>query len=43
MYLNGKPGLGVDIDGKAAAKFPYKTPGGSRGNDRRLDGSIVRP
>ncbi len=28
---------------RAAAKFPYKTPGGSRGNDRRLDGTIVRP
>ena len=43
MYSNDKPGLGVDIDEKVAAKFPYKTPGGSRGNDRRLDGSIVRP
>ena len=43
MYSNDQPGLGVDIDEKLAAKFPYKTPGGSRGNDRRLDGSIVRP
>jgi mannonate dehydratase len=43
MYSNGKPGLGVDIDEKAAAKFPYKGNGGSRGNDRRMDGSIIRP
>lgn len=43
MYSNDKPGLGVDIDEKLAAKFPYTSPGGSRGNDRRLDGSIVRP
>ena len=43
MYSNGQPGLGVDLDEKLAAKFPYKSPGGRRGNDRRLDGSIVRP
>ena len=43
MYSNDKPGLGVDINETLAAKFPYQTPGGSRGNDRRLDGSIVRP
>ena len=43
MYANDRPGLGIDIDEIAAAKYPYRTPGGSRGNDRRLDGSIVRP
>jgi len=43
MYSNDRPGLGIDVDEKAAARFPYKTPGGSRGNDRRLDGTIVRP
>ncbi len=43
MYSNDQPGLGVDIDEKAAAKFPYRSAGGSRGNDRRLDGTIVRP
>jgi mannonate dehydratase len=43
MYSNDRPGLGVDIDEKLAAKFPYKSSGGSRGNDRRLDGTIVRP
>ena len=43
MYANDRPGLGIDINEALAAKFPYKTPGGSRGNDRRLDGTIVRP
>jgi mannonate dehydratase len=43
MYANDRPGLGIDIDEEVARKFPYKTPGGSRGNDRRLDGTIVRP
>ena len=43
MYSNDKPGLGVDIDEKAAAKYPYKTPGFNRGIERRLDGSIQRP
>jgi mannonate dehydratase len=43
MYANDKPGLGIDIDERTAAKFPYKGSGGSRGNDRRLDGTIVRP
>ena len=27
----------------AAAKHPYKTFGASRGNDRLMDGTIVRP
>lgn len=43
MYANDRPGWGIDLDEKAAARFPYKSPGGSRGNDRRLDGAIVRP
>ena len=43
MYSNEKPGLGIDVDEKLAAKYPFKTPGGSRGNDRLLDGTIVRP
>jgi mannonate dehydratase len=43
MYANDKPGLGIDIDERVAAKYPYKGVGGSRGNDRRLDGTIVRP
>ena len=43
MYANDQPGLGVDVDEALAAQFPYRTPGGNRGNDRRLDGSVVRP
>jgi mannonate dehydratase len=43
MYSNDRPGLGIDIDEKAAARFPYQTPGGIRPSDRRLDGTIVRP
>jgi mannonate dehydratase len=43
MYANDNAGFGIDIDEKVAAKFPYNSPGGSRGNDRRLDGTIVRP
>ena len=43
MYANDKPGWGIDIDEKVAARNPYKDAGHSRGNDRRMDGSIVRP
>ena len=40
LYANDNPGLGIDIDEKAAARYPYKGPGDSWGNGRRLDGSI---
>jgi mannonate dehydratase len=43
MYPNDKPGWGIDIDEKLAAQNPYKDAGHGRGNDRRMDGSIVRP
>ena len=43
MYSNHQPGLGIDVDEKAAARFPYQEPGGVRPSDRRLDGTIVRP
>ena len=43
MYANDKPGLGVDIDERLAKKYPLKDLGGSRGNDRRLDGTRIRP
>jgi mannonate dehydratase len=43
MYANDEPGFGIDIDEKAAAKYPYKTDFEGRGNDRMLDGTIVRP
>jgi mannonate dehydratase len=43
MYSNDKPGLGIDIDEKVAARYPYKEPGNNRGEQRRLDGSVQRP
>jgi mannonate dehydratase len=43
MFANDKPGFGIDIDEKAAARYPYKVPFETRGNDRYLDGGIVRP
>lgn len=43
MYSNDKPGLGIDIDEAAAAKYPYQVDFEGRGNDRMLDGTIVRP
>ena len=43
IYSNDQPGFGIDIDEKAAAKYPYKTDFEGRGNDRMLDGTIVRP
>jgi mannonate dehydratase len=43
LYSNDKPGLGIDVDLKVAARFPYTSPGRNRGTDRRLDGTIVRP
>lgn len=47
MYAQEKPGLGIDIDEKLAAKFPY--PDGppnfdySWGTTRRSDGTVIRP
>ncbi len=43
IYSNDKPGLGIDIDEKAAARYPYTRDFEDRGNDRMLDGTIVRP
>ena len=43
MYANDRPGLGIDIDEKVAAKSPVHLAGRNRGTDRRLDGTIVRP
>ncbi|HEX4075805.1 MAG TPA: enolase C-terminal domain-like protein [Candidatus Acidoferrales bacterium] len=42
MYSNDLPGLGIDIDEKAAAKHPYTTPGFNRGG-RYWDGTPMRP
>jgi mannonate dehydratase len=47
MYAQEAPGLGIDIDEKLAAKFPY--PDGppnfdySWGTTRRKDGTVIRP
>lgn len=47
MYAQEKPGLGMDIDEKLAAKFPF--PEGppnfdySWGTTRRSDGTVIRP
>jgi mannonate dehydratase len=46
LYGSDKPGLGLDIDEKLAAKHPIRTDlpqGGPYGTDRSLDGSVVRP
>ena len=42
MHSNDRPGWGIDIDEKAAAKYPYTTPGFNR-RFRLWDGSPMRP
>jgi mannonate dehydratase len=47
MLAQGRPGLGIEVDEKIAAKFPY--PAGppnfdySWGTTRRRDGTVIRP
>jgi mannonate dehydratase len=45
LYGSGKPGLGIDIDEKLAAKHPLgEIPrGGAWQLDRTLDGTVVKP
>jgi mannonate dehydratase len=45
LYGNGKPGLGIDIDEKLAARYPLgNTPNGAAWPlDRTLDGAVVKP
>jgi mannonate dehydratase len=45
VWPNDKPGLGIDIDEKAAAKFPYPDHpfNGAWPAVRRRDGSVIRP
>lgn len=46
LNVNDKPGLGVDLDEKLAARFPIKDDPSFDmhwGNLRRLDGTIVKP
>src|SRR5204862_5923592 len=47
MWASEAPGLGIDVDEKAAAKFPYP-PGPPNfdydwGRTRRRDGTVIRP
>jgi mannonate dehydratase len=48
LYANEKPGWGIEVDEKAAAKFPYGAGGrygnlnGGWGEVRRRDGTIVK-
>lgn len=45
MWANDRPGLGIDIDEKLAATFPFpEAPlNGSWAEVRRMDGTVVRP
>lgn len=43
LYLNGKPGLGIDIDEKAAAKYPHQERSSAWYQTRLPDGTIARP
>lgn len=43
VYVNDKPGLGIDIDEKLAAKFPCDTALPTWTNCRRPDGTLSRP
>ena len=45
LYGSGKPGLGIDIDEKLAAKYPLEESkdGGAYHTDRTLDGAVVKP
>ena len=45
MWSNGQPGLGIDVDEKMAAKFPFKERefGGAWDTVRRADGAMVKP
>ena len=45
MWSNGQPGLGIDVDEKMAAKFPFKERefGGAWDTVRRAAGSMVKP
>ena len=45
MWPSGRPGLGIDVDEKLAARYPFKERafGGAWDTVRRADGSAVRP
>jgi mannonate dehydratase len=45
MWPNGRPGLGIDINEKLAAKYPFRERefGGAWDTVRRADGTVVKP
>jgi mannonate dehydratase len=47
LYANEKPGLGIDVDEKLAARFPVPADGPTFdhrwGSTRRRDGTVIRP
>jgi mannonate dehydratase len=46
LYANEAPGLGIDVNEKLAAKFPYpegRTFDHSWGTTRRRNGTVIRP
>ena len=45
MWPNERPGLGVDLDEQAAAKYPYPEHryNGAWAPIRRADGTVIRP
>ncbi|MBI4910714.1 MAG: mandelate racemase [Acidobacteria bacterium] len=45
LYGSGKPGLGIDLDEKVAAKYPLGDirNGGAYPADRAIDGTLVKP
>ena len=45
MWPNGKPGLGIDINERLAAKYPFRERafGGAWDTVRRADGAVVKP
>ena len=45
LYDSGLPGLGLDINEEAAAKYPMTEArnGGAYGTDRMIDGTVVKP
>lgn len=45
MWPNGRPGLGIDVDERLAASYPFKERafGGAWDTVRRADGGVVRP
>lgn len=45
MWANDLPGLGVDVDEQAAARYPFPEhpTNGAWAEIRRLDGTVVKP